>query len=222
MIANPDNRWVFLVDFDNTLFDNDHFERDFKNYLDAAIGRTCQELYWTIFENIRQELGYADYLGAIQQYRFLTISEDNLLDIASYVLDYPFKEHLYPDAIKVIHYLNTLGTTVIVSDGDIVFQPHKIKASGIWDEVDGRVLIYVHKEHKLEDIQKKYPADFYMMVDDKPRILHAMKGNLQSKLTTVFVRQGHFALDPSNINETSSANFTINSIGELATINIGI
>ena len=214
--------WVFLLDFDNTLFNNDSFEADFKNYLDEAIGQSYRELYWAIFENLRQELGYADYLGAIQRYRFLTFNEDNLLDLASYVLDYPFKNHVYPDAIKVLHYLNTLGTTVIVSDGDIVFQPHKIKASGIWDEVDGRVLIYVHKEKELEDIQRKYPADFFMMVDDKPRILKAMKDDLQKKLTTIFVRQGHFAFDPRNSKDTSSINITINSIGELAPADICI
>jgi FMN phosphatase YigB (HAD superfamily) len=206
---------IFLLDVDNTLLDNDRVQQDLSEHLERAFGRTRREEYWEIFEALRTELGYSDYLGALQRYRLRTKSDPQLLLMSSFLLDYPFAERLYPGALDAMRYLGTLGQTVILSDGDVVFQPRKIQMSGLWDAVDGRVLIYIHKEQMLDAVSRLYPARRYVMVDDKLRILAAMKAIWGSRLTTVFPRQGHYALDRANIAAYPPADITIERIGDL-------
>jgi len=210
---------VFLFDVDNTLLDNDCMLEDLRNHLERAFGAASRDRYWAIFEALRAELGYADYLGALQRYRCGEASgamnDPRMLLMSSFLLDYPFADRLYPGALDVIAHLRTLGLTVILSDGDVVFQPRKIQRSGLWEAVEGRVLIYIHKEQMLADLEQRYPARHYVMVDDKLRILAAVKRILQSRLTTVFPRQGHYALDPHNLAAYPAADLTIERIGDL-------
>ena len=212
---NGARRPVFLLDVDNTLLDNDRIEEDLKDYLDQSLGAECRRDYWSIFEDLRTELGYADYLGALQRYRVEHPREPSILRISSFLIDYPFAERLYTGALETIGRLWNLAPTVILSDGDAVFQPRKVRRSGIWEAVAGRVLIYVHKEQMLEDVERKYPADHYVQVDDKVRILAAMKDAWKERLTTVFIRQGHYAADRRTLSQYPPADFTIDTIQEL-------
>src|SRR5436190_19898617 len=189
---------AFLFDVDNTLLDNDRIAKDLKDHLAYEFGAASRDRYWAIFEERRQELGYADYLGALQRYRLELNNDPRLLLMSSFLVDYPFADRVYPDAFDAIAHVRAWGKTIIVSDGDVVFQPRKVQRSGLWDAVDGRVLIYIHKEQVLDDVERRYPARHYVMVDDKLRILAAMKQVWQERLTTVFTHQGHYALDPTN------------------------
>jgi len=207
---------VFLLDVDNTLLDNDAVERDLRHHLEAAFGHACQERYWAIFEQLRAELGYADYLGALQRFRIEQPREPHLLTMSLFLLDYPFADRLYPGALDAVHACATRGTTVVLSDGDVVFQPRKIARAGIWNAVEGRVLIYIHKEQMLDDVAQRYPASRYVMVDDKLRILDAMKRVWGDRLTTVFVRQGHYATDAAAIQSYAPADVVIEDIAGLA------
>jgi len=193
------NETVFLLDVDNTLFDNDRFGADLGNRLEQGFGVAGRQRYWTIYNALREELGYADYLWALQKFR-VGLDDDlpELLQMSAFVLDYPFAARLYPRALETIAHLRTLGLPVILSDGDVVFQPRKIQRSGIWEAVDGRVLIYLHKERMLDAMQHRFPAAHYVMIDDKPQLLAAMKRILGARLTTVFVRQGHYAAESVN------------------------
>ena len=184
---------VFLLDVDNTLLDNDRFGADVGARLEQAFGAAERERYWTIYDALRDELGYADYLGALQKFRAGLDDSLDLLQISAFMLDYPFASRLYPRALDAIKHLHTLGLPAVLSDGDVVFQPRKVQRSGIWDAVEGRVLIYLHKERMLDAMQRRFPASHYVMVDDKPQLLAPMKRVLGEKLTTVFVRQGHYA-----------------------------
>ncbi len=207
---------VFLLDCDNTLLDNDRVQDDLRAHLASEFGPESRDRYWRIFEDLRAELGYADYLGALQRYRLGDLSDPRLLQMSAFLVDYPFADRLYPGAIGAIEHLRQWGATVIIlSDGDVVFQPRKIQRSGLWDAVEGRVLIYIHKERMLDDVEQRYPARHYLMVDDKLRILDAMKQIWVDRLTTIFPRQGHYALDPRNINAYPSADLTIEHIGDL-------
>jgi FMN phosphatase YigB (HAD superfamily) len=206
---------VFLLDTDNTLLDNDHIEADLKQYLTEKFGAASRDRYWTLLEELRIELGYADYLGALQRYRLGDLNDPRLLLMSSFLVDYPFAKRLYPGALAAIRHLNSWGLTVILSDGDVVFQPRKIQHSGLWDAVESRVLIYIHKEKMLEAVMQRYPARHYVMVDDKLSILTLMKQTLGEKLTTVFPRQGHYALDPANIAAYPPADITLEHIGDL-------
>jgi FMN phosphatase YigB (HAD superfamily) len=206
---------VFLLDVDNTLLDNDQFERDLRRYLKQELGVQRQARYWEIFEELRAELGYADYLGAIQRLRVECLRDPRLLQISSFLLDYPFADRLYPGALDVIARLRGWGPTVILSDGDAVFQPWKIKRSGLFSAVDGHVFIYIHKEKELEDIEKRYTADHYVLVDDKLSILTAIKQAWGSRVTTVFPLQGHYAHDRENGETYSPADIIIERIGDL-------
>jgi FMN phosphatase YigB (HAD superfamily) len=210
---------VFLLDVDNTLLDNDRVQDDLRNHLEREFGAASRDRYWAIFEALRTELGYADYLGALQRYRCQEVSgamnDPRLLLMSSYLVDYPFADRLYPGALDAIAHLRTWGLTVILSDGDVVFQPRKIQRSGLWEAVEGRVLIYIHKEQMLVDLEQRFPARHYVMVDDKLRILAAMKKILQDRLTTVFPRQGHYALDPHNLSAYPPADLAIERIGDL-------
>jgi len=191
-------RTVFLLDVDNTLLDNDRFGADLTAKLDELFGIPARERYWSLFQSLRDEVGYADYLGALQRFRSGLDDDPHLLVISGYLLEYPFVELLFPQALEVIAHLQRFGRPVILSDGDVVFQPRKIHRSGIWDAVRGNVLIYIHKEQVLDHVQERRPAAHYVMVDDKPHLLAAMKRVLGSRLTTVFVRQGHYALAPGS------------------------
>lgn len=206
---------VTLFDCDNTLLDNDRVVADLRNHLEAEFGSQNRDRYFEIFEALRKELGYADYLGALQRYRLGANNDPRLLQMSSFLVDYPFVDRLYPGSLDVIDYFGRYGPTVILSDGDVVFQPHKIQRSGLWEAVQGRVLIYIHKERMLDDVEQRYPARHYVMVDDKLRILAAMKNVWGSRLTTVFPRQGHYALDPQNIVTYPAADHTVERIGDL-------
>jgi FMN phosphatase YigB (HAD superfamily) len=206
---------VFLLDVDNTLLDNDRIEADLKNHLDHEFGAENRRRYWTIFETLRAELGYADYLGALQRYRLEDLNDPKLLLMSSFLVDYPFARRLYPGALDVIKHLRKWDPTVILSDGDVVFQPRKVQRSGLWETVEGRVLIYIHKEQMLEAVVRRYPAGHYIMVDDKLRVLAAMKAIWGERLRTVFPRQGHYAFDSKNIAAYPPADLTIEHIGQL-------
>jgi FMN phosphatase YigB (HAD superfamily) len=206
---------IFLLDVDNTLLDNDSIIVDLRNHLEREFGPESENLYWTIFEALRSELGYADYLGALQRYRLEDMNDMRLLLMSSYLVNYPFAERLYPGALEVIEHLRTFGPTVILSDGDVVFQPLKVQRSGLWDAVEGRVLIYIHKERMLNAVARRYPAERYVMIDDKLRILAAMKAVLGNRLTTVFPRQGHYATDPRNLASYPPADIAVERIGKL-------
>jgi FMN phosphatase YigB (HAD superfamily) len=207
---------VYLLDVDNTLLDNDAVEQDLKRHIGEAFGTECEERYLEIFEQRRATLGYADYLGALQSYRIEHPREPHLIQISLFLVDYPFQDRLYPGALDVVGRLRHQGMTVILSDGDVVFQPLKVARSGLLNAVEGHALIYVHKEQMLDDVERRYPARHYVMFDDKLRILAAMKAVWGPRLTTVFVRQGHYAHDPNILSAYPAADFTIDSIGDLA------
>ncbi len=206
---------VFLIDVDNTLLDNDRIIDDLNRHLTGAFGAKRQERYWAIFEKLRVELGYADYLGALQRYRAENPRDPHFLAVSSYLIDYPFANRLFPGSLDVLEHLRAFGPTVILSDGDVVFQPRKVQRSGLHEAVEARVLIYIHKEAELEDVEKRYPARHYVLVDDKLRILTAVKKVWGSRLTTVFPRQGHYALDPQVLASNPPADITIERIGDL-------
>jgi len=212
---NIRNSTVFLFDCDNTLLDNDRVQHDLRAYLENQFSVEVRDRYWQILEQLRSELGYVDYLGALQRFRLEAPTDTRLLQISTYLVDYPFSARLYPGALEVLARCGKLGSTVILSDGDVVFQPRKIQRSGLWDAVEGRVLIYIHKEQMLDDMQQRYPAHHYVMVDDKLRILTAMKNIMCERLTTIFPRQGHYALDTNSIAAYPPADLTVDCIGDL-------
>ena len=206
---------VFLFDVDNTLLDNDHVTSDLKRHLEQEVGSERAQRYWAIFEQLRSDLGYADYLGALQRYRVEYPHELHLLTVSRFLINYPFADRLYPNAIKVIQHVKPWGTTAILSDGDVVFQPRKVDCSGLFEAVDGNVLIYVHKELELADVENRYPARHYVLVDDKVRILAEVKKIWGDRVTTAFVRQGHYALDPKIVGAYPKADRTLERIGDL-------
>jgi len=206
---------VFLFDVDNTLLDNDRVTADLKRHLEQAVGRERQQRYWAIFEQLRVELGYADYLGALQRYRIEHPRDPHLLTVSRFLVNYPFANRLFPNSLDVIDRCKQWGTAVILSDGDVVFQPRKIERSGLFDAVDGNVLIYVHKEHELDDVEQRFPARHYVLVDDKLRILSAVKKVWSERVTTVFPKQGHYAKDPQAVKSYPAADVSIGGIGDL-------
>jgi FMN phosphatase YigB (HAD superfamily) len=206
---------VFLLDVDNTLLDNDAVIDDLRRHLSEALGVECEQRYWDIFEELRRQLGYADYLGSLQRYRVEHPRDPHVLRLSLFLLHYPFATRVYPRALDVIAALRQLGRAVILTDGDVVFQPYKVERSGLWAAVDGDVLIYVHKEQMLDDVERRYPARHYVMVDDKLHILAAMKSTWGRRLTTVFVGQGHYAHDLRLRAMQPPADIAIDSIGEL-------
>jgi len=206
---------VFLLDVDNTLLDNDRFAADLGERLELSFGAAERERYWKIFSELRDERGYADYLAAMQSFRTGLDDDPQLLQMSRFMLEYPFATLVYPAALTTIEHLRSMGLPVVLSDGDVVFQPRKIQRAGIWDAVEGRVLIYVHKERVLDHVQRRYPAAHYVMVDDKPNLLAAMKAVLGGKLTTVFVRQGHYALGADIGHIAPPPDRTVDGIGDL-------
>jgi FMN phosphatase YigB (HAD superfamily) len=213
MSALPDT--VYLFDVDNTLLDNDRIAADLREHLTAEFGAERQQRYWDAFEQLRAELGYADYLGALQRFRVAFPHDVHMLEISEWLIDYPFGERLYPSALEVVHAAGKAGRAVIFSDGDVVFQPRKIRRSGLWEAVEGRVLVYIHKEHELADVERRYPADRYVLVDDKLRILDAFKATWRERVVTVFPRQGHYALEPGLEARYGAPDVTVERIGDL-------
>jgi hypothetical protein len=213
-ISNPT---VFLVDVDNTLLDNDGLQDDLKRHLEREFGAASRDRYWTILEQLFADLGYRDYLGALQRYRVEHPEDIHLLTMSSYLVDYPFADRLYPGALGVLERLRGWGQTVILSDGDVVFQPRKVERSGIFAAVDGHVLIYIHKEEELADVEQRYPARRYVLVDDKPRILAQVKKVWGDRVTTVLPRQGQFAQAPDAASYRPAADMTVERIGDLCT-----
>src|ERR1700722_10458982 len=206
---------IFLLDVDNTLLDNDRFAADLGDRLEQAFGAPERARYWAIFGRLREELGLADYLASLQVFRTGLDDHPDLLAMSEFLLEYPFTARLFPRALEAVAHLNSLGRPVVLSDGDVVFQPRKIQRSGIWDAVEGRVMIYVHKERVLDHMQQPYPATHYVMVDDKPNLLAAMKSILKAKITTVFVRQGHYALAAESNSVDPAPDMIIERIGDL-------
>ncbi len=209
------NPVAFLFDVDNTLLDNDRVTADLRGHLEKEVGHERAAHYWSLFEQLRAELGYADYLGALQRYRGEYPRDPHLLTVSRFLVNYPFANRLYPDSLDVLDRVRAWGPAVILSDGDVVFQPRKIDRSGLFEAVDGNVLIYVHKERELEDVASRYPAEHYVLVDDKLRILDAVKRVWAERVTTVFPRQGHYAKDPREISRYPPADIAIERIGDL-------
>ena len=209
---------VVLFDVDNTLLDNDRVTADLKQHLRQEVGPKREELYWTIFEQLRRELGYADYLGALQRYRLEHPRDPHLLTVSRFLVNYPFAERLFPQALDVVKHVKPWGGAAILSDGDVVFQPRKIERSGLFEAVEGHVLIYIHKEQELDDVEQRYPAEHYVLVDDKLRILTAVKERWGPRVTTMFPRQGHYANDPEALRTFPPADLTIERIGGLLAV----
>ena len=206
---------VFLFDVDNTLLDNDRVTADLKRHLEQQVGRERQQRYWDLFEQLRSELGYADYLGALQRYRLEYPRDPSLLTVSHFLVNYPFATRLYPDSLDAVEHVKQWGKAVVLSDGDVVFQPLKVDRSGIEESVDHNVLIYIHKERELDDVEARFPAGHYVLIDDKLRILSEVKKIWKEKVTTVFPRQGHYAHDPRILAEFPPADVSIERIGEL-------
>jgi FMN phosphatase YigB (HAD superfamily) len=207
---------IFLFDIDNTLIDNDRVTADVDAYISYEHGVKARDRYWAIFEALRSELGYADYLGALERYRIEELHDPRILRMSNWLVDYPFADRLYPGALEAVKKVRTWAPSVILSDGDAVFQPRKVQRSGLWQAFDGHVLIFVHKEEELEDVERFYPSEHYVMIDDKIRILAKMKDVWGDRVTTVFPRQGHYAKDPKILAEFPHGDIQIDSIGELA------
>jgi FMN phosphatase YigB (HAD superfamily) len=206
---------VFLLDCDNTFLDNDRVQEDLRDHLAREFGEEACDRYWAIFEELRVKLGYADYLGALQLYRLYDPNDTRLLTMSSYLVDYPFAKRLYPRALDVIRHLWSMGLAVILSDGDVVFQPRKVERSGLWSAVEGRVLIYIHKEEMLDAVGARFPARHYIMIDDKVRILAALKAHWLDRVTTVFPRQGRYATDARIVASYPASDLTVERIGDL-------
>jgi FMN phosphatase YigB (HAD superfamily) len=211
---------VFLVDVDNTLLDNDGVQQDLRDHLERTYGRDARDRYWRILEDLFSELGYRDYLGALQRFRAEHPLEVELLSMSAFLVDYPFVDRLFPSSLDVLRRLKGLAATVILSDGDVVFQPRKVERAGLSAAVDGRVLIYIHKEEALDDVERRFPAEHYVLVDDKPRILAAIKRVWKNRVTTIFVRQGSYAHDPQTAGTLPPADMTIEGIGDLLSVDL--
>jgi len=211
---------VYLFDVDNTLLDNDAVAADLRRHLTEEFGEERQQRYWDEFERIRSELGYADYLGALQRFRIAYPLDSHLLAVSDWLMDYPFADRLYPGALELVADVRAKARAVILSDGDVVFQPRKIRRSGLWDAFGGDVLIYIHKERELDDVERRYPAERYVLVDDKLSILAAVKKAWGERVTTVFPRQGHYAHDPELVARHPAADVTVERIGDLRELDL--
>lgn len=211
---------VFLFDVDNTLLDNDRVTADLHRYLDREVGPERSNIYWSIFEELRSELGYADYLGALQRYRMAYPYESHLLAVSTYLVNYPFANRLFPNSLDVVDRFKQFGKTVILTDGDVVFQPRKIERSGLFESFEGNILVYVHKETELADVERRYPAKRYILVDDKVRILSAVKSVWGERVKTVFPKQGHYAADENEVAKYRTPDFAIDRIGDLINVDI--
>jgi hypothetical protein len=206
---------VFLFDIDNTLVDNDYVQADLKQHLATTYGPEARDRYWEILEQLRTELGYVDYLGALERYRLEALHRPEILRMSNWMIDYPFADRVYPGAVDAVRHVRQWGLPVVLSDGDAVFQPRKVERSGIWNEFEGRVLIYIHKEEELDDVERLYPARHYVLIDDKLRILSTAKKIWGDRVTTIFPKQGHYALDPAVLTQYPPADVELAAIGDL-------
>ncbi len=206
---------VFLFDVDNTLLDNDQIQQDLRRHLTRSVGSHCQEGYWEILEQLRAEMGYVDYLGSLQRYRMAHPEDLQILHVSKFLIEYPFANRLYPGSLDAIAHVQHWGPAVVLSDGDAVFQPWKVERSGIAEALHRRVLIYIHKEEMLDDVERRYPAEHYVMVDDKLRILDAIKSIWKDRVTTVFANQGHYAKDPVNLQRYSHGDLQLEHVGDI-------
>jgi hypothetical protein len=206
---------VFLFDIDNTLVDNDHVQADLKHHLATTYGPEARDRYWEILEQLRTQLGYVDYLGALERYRIEAMHRPEILRMSNWMIDYPFADRVYPGAMDAVRHVRQWGLPVVLSDGDAVFQPRKVERSGVWNEFEGRVLIYIHKEEELDDVERLYPARHYVLIDDKLRILSTAKKIWGDRVTTIFPKQGHYALDPAVLMEYPPADVELAAIGDL-------
>ena len=213
---------VFLFDVDNTLVDNDGVQADLKEHLEKTYGIDARDRYWEILEELRSELGYVDYLGALERFRIEAMHRPDVLRMSSWLVDYPFADRLYPGALDAVKHVQQWGHAVILSDGDAVFQPRKVERSGLWQAFEDHVLIYVHKEQELNDVERFYPADHYVLIDDKLRILAAVKKIWKERVTTVFPKQGHYAFDPNILAECPPADIELARIGDLLNCDLGV
>ncbi len=209
---------VFLFDVDNTLVDNDAIQDDLRGHLAECYGEAVRDRYWEIFEELRGELGYADYLGALERYRVEDLRDPRLLLMSSWLVDYPFADRLYPGALDAVRHVQKWGRPVVLSDGDAVFQPRKVERSGLWKAFDGAILIYIHKEEELDDVERLYPAKRYVLIDDKLRILAAVKKVWGDRVVTVFPKQGHYANDPETLAANPPADVALDRIGDLVAL----
>jgi FMN phosphatase YigB (HAD superfamily) len=210
---------VVLFDVDNTLLDNDRVAADLRNHLEKEVGHARQEQYWNIFEELRAEVGYADYLGALQLYRAKYPRDHHLLTVSHFLLEYPFANRLFPNSLDAVEYAKRFGRVAILSDGDVVFQPRKVWRSGLYEAFNGSIMIYVHKEFELDDVERRFPADHYVLIDDKIRILTAVKQIWGTRVTTILPRQGHYAVDPKLIASFPPPDMMIERIGDLVHLN---
>ncbi|MBS0638442.1 MAG: hypothetical protein U1E70_24595 [Acetobacteraceae bacterium] len=215
MSATHQHEVIFLFDVDNTLLDNDRVQADLDAYISYEFGVEARNRYWTLFEELRSELGYADYLGALERYRVEELHDPRILRMSNWLVDYPFPDRLYPGALEAVAKVRSWAPSAILSDGDAVFQPRKVQRSGLWQAFDGHVLIYIHKEEELDDVARFYPSKHYVMIDDKLRILAKMKEIWGNRVTTVFPRQGHYATDPKNLADYPHGDIQIDHIGDL-------
>lgn len=206
---------VFFFDVDNTLLDNDRVTADLRRFLEREVGAERNRRYWEIFEELRAELGYADYLGTLQRYRVENPYDTHLLALSTYLINYPFANRLYPNSLDIIEHCRQHGQVVILTDGDVVFQPRKVERSGLFEAVEGNILIYIHKELELADVERRYPATHYVLVDDKIRILTAVKKIWGERVTTVFPKQGHYAHDAAEVAKYPKADIEIERVGDL-------
>ena len=216
--SRTESKAVFLFDVDNTLLDNDRVTDDLRTHLECEVGVRRSRRYWDAFEKLRDELGYADYLGALQQFRREFPHDLKLLTVSRFLVNYPFANRLFPNSLDALEHAKQWGPVAILSDGDVVFQPRKIERSGLDEAVGGKVLVYVHKELELRDVERHFPSRHYVVVDDKLRILSAVKEIWGAKVTTVFVRQGHYALDPEAIAKYPPADLTLERIGDFVNL----
>lgn len=211
---------VFLFDVDNTLLDNDRVTVDLRKFLEKEVGAPRSDRYWEIFEELRKELGYADYLGSLQRYRIEHPYDSHLLAVSTYLVNYPFANRLFPNSLDVLERCSQFGRVVILTDGDVVFQPRKIERSGLFEAVDRNILIYIHKEQELEDVERRFPSKRYFLIDDKIRILTAIKDHWGERVTTVFPKQGHYACDETEVSKYPRADITIGTIGEMLELDL--
>jgi FMN phosphatase YigB (HAD superfamily) len=210
---------TFLVDVDDTLLDNDRIRDDIERHLEREYGPDARAAYWTIQERRFVELGYRDYLGAVQEWWESESRDPRVLAVSEYLLEYPFADRLYPRALDVLARLRGVGPTVVLTDGDAVFQPRKVSRAGVASAVDG-VLVYVHKEDELDDVERRYPAERYVLVDDKVRILAAAKRQWGDRVTTVLPMQGQFANDADLLAAHPSPDVTVSALGDLLDIDV--
>lgn len=208
---------VFLIDVDNTLIANDDVKNDLDAHIQVEMGQALASRFWDIYEQVRTENEVVNIPLTLKRFREQTslaeLDEQTYQHAHSLFDNYPFFRALYPYTLETLAYLRSIGLTVIVSDGDMFFQAEKIFSSNLADAVEGRVLLYIHKQQHLDEVMAQYPADHYAMVDDKPEILYDSKAIMGNRLTTVFVKQGKYAAGP--LPPGFSPDITVSHIGNL-------